>query len=105
MLECLCMCTHESERSELLNVSVLAWLYSCIYATSICISAYVGGGGGGGETQSDQKYLSMHANAVYLIVFITFCWIDICDKCFRYLQHLSVLFKIGHITVPQPNSL
>lgn len=44
MLECLCMCTHESERSELLNVSVLAWLYSCIYATSICISAYVGGG-------------------------------------------------------------
>ena len=28
--------------SEPLNVSVLAWLYSCIYATAICISVYVG---------------------------------------------------------------
>ena len=54
--------------SEPLNVSVLAWLYSCIYATAICISVYVGKKK---HSQSDQKYLSMHANALYLIVFIS----------------------------------
>lgn len=40
---CVCLCESEREREgELLNVSVLAWLYSCIYATAICISLYVG---------------------------------------------------------------
>lgn len=44
VLECVCMCVHEREKereSEPLNVSVLAWLYSCIYATAICIYVYV----------------------------------------------------------------
>lgn len=38
------MCVHKRKRkkSKPLNASVLAWLYSCIYATSICIIAYVG---------------------------------------------------------------
>ena len=40
------VCERVSERErererEPLNVSVLAWLYSCIYATAICIFVYV----------------------------------------------------------------
>lgn len=67
-----------------LNVNVLAWLYSCIYTTAICIPAYVEGKKEQKierNIQSDQKYLSMHANAVYLNVFITFPRPDIYDKC------------------------
>lgn len=52
------------------------------------------------NTQSDQKYLSMHANAVYLNVFITFPRPDIYDKClwciyrFRYWAHCCTSAKI-----------
>lgn len=75
---CECVGERESEKEregDLLNVSVLAWLYSCIYATAICISVYV-------EKKQKKTTHSLTKNIclcmqMHLIVFIPFLWTEI----------------------------
>lgn len=77
---------HKRERTtECHCLSLVVQLHLCNSHLHTCIS--------GKNTQSDQKYLSMHANALYLTVFIQCLWVDIYDKC--YMNIYLLFFKLG----------
>lgn len=83
---CVYVCVCMERKSKPLNVSVLAWLCSCIYATAICISVYL--------KKTLTVWPKIFVYACKCIVFYCIHFIsNVCDKCDIHMLHLLFCYN------------